>query len=79
VARGMRQQPRVRPRQPEELLDGHRRHSHTVRVRADGHIRGCPREHENPADDAPAAAVGRVRQPRPVRRWRGNGRPRRVL
>lgn len=79
MARGVRQQPRVRPGQPEELLDGHRRHTHTVRIRADGHIRGRPREHENPADDAPAAAVGRVRQPRQVRRWRGIGRLRRVF
>uniref|UniRef100_A0A2S2P9V9 Uncharacterized protein n=1 Tax=Schizaphis graminum TaxID=13262 RepID=A0A2S2P9V9_SCHGA len=74
----MRQQPRVHPRQPEELLDGHRRHTHTVRVRTDGHIRGRPREHEDPTDDAQAATDGRLRKPRPVRR-RGLGGSGRVL
>jgi len=61
VARGVRQQPRVHPGQPEELLDGDRRHTHTVRFRSDGHIRGGPREHENPADDAQTKAARRVR------------------
>lgn len=78
VARGVRQQPCVHSRQPEELLDGHRRHTHTVRFRTDGHIRGRPREYENPADDAQATATGRLRQPRPVRRS-GLDESRRIL
>lgn len=42
VARGVRQQPCVHSGQPEELLDGYRRHTHTVRFRTDGHIRSRP-------------------------------------
>lgn len=78
VARSVRQQPRVHSRQPEELLDGHRRHTHTVRFRTDGHIRGRPREHEDPADDAQATATGRLRQPRPIGRS-GFDESRRIL
>lgn len=73
VARGVRQSVGVRPGQPEELLDGRRRDPHTVRVRADGHIRGRAREHQVAAGVAPPPAVGRLRR---VRARRG---PRRVL
>lgn len=71
VAHGVRQRLGVRPGQPEELLDGRGRDTHTVRVRADGHMRGRPREYEIATGGAQASADERVR------RWAGRWRRRR--
>jgi len=45
VARGVLQWFDVRTGQSEELLDGRRRDTHTVRVGADGHMRGRSRKY----------------------------------
>lgn len=74
MVRGVRQRAGVRPRQPQELLDGRGRDTHSVRVRADGHMRGRPRERQDAAGDAQAPAAGRrVWRRRPARRTRRRG------